>query len=1078
MVKAALKRPITVLVLFVGLLLFSILSLRTVPIDIFPSLNSPTMYVIQQYGGMSAKQMEGFFSTKMQDQFLYVDGVKSVESKNIQGLTLIKLAFYEGTDMAEASAEVAIQVNRCLSFFPPGALPPEVVRFDASSLPIGELVFSTKTRSLNEVFDMASTLIRPLFGKVPGLSAPPPFGSNARSVILKVDPAKLREMNISPEQVVEALAKNNSMTPSGNVRIDSTMFISSVNSQEEKVKDFAEIPIISNGINTIYVKDVAKVEDASDIVADYALVNGKRSVYFPIVKTASASTWDVVQNLRKVMPEMQSLMPSDVHISYEFDQSVFVMNAAKSLMTEGILGAVLTGLMVLLFLRDWRSSLVVVITIPVAVLSAVFFLKLAGQTINMMTLSGLSLAIGILVDQATVTIENIHQHFEMGKSKKLAIQDACMEISFPLLLILLCILAVFAPSFVMSGVPKAMFLPLSLSIAFAMIVSYIAAQTLVPIIANWLLKAEMFQYHHNQPHAHAGLDLDHEETLEIDKHNTEDIKHLEENDFFQRIKIGLLNTLNKWMPKRKPIVIFYFVAVLLLTGFGFVIIGKDMLPHSNAGQLQLRVREPDGTRLEITERNVKTILNIVDSAVHGKVAITSAFVGPVSSNYGHSNLYVFNSGTHEAVIQVQLEESFKANMDDLKDQIRAAIHKQFPRINLSFEPIELTEKLMSQGAATPIEIRVAAKNIKDIESYSTKLIKRLKDVPYLRDIQVAQPLKFPTINIKLDRQRLAQLGLSIDNVSKSISDATASSRYTLKNLWLDDKKQYTYNTQVQIPEYMMNSMEQLQAIPIVPGKMRPVLSDIAAISIDSLPGEYDRSGPRRFVTINANIYKKDLGTATTAVKKAIEDMGVPPTGLVAEVRGMSSLLTETLDSLQTGLIAAIVVILLLLAANYQSFGIAFAILSTAPAVLLGSILMLLITGSTLNLQSYMGIIMSVGVSVANAILIVTNAENLRLEYKDPFKAASVAASIRLRPILMTSLAMIAGMIPMASGLGESGDQSAPLGRAVIGGLIASTAAALYIVPLVYGWIQQNASFKDVSLLAEDEAPVNEPELVV
>jgi multidrug efflux pump subunit AcrB len=1078
MVKAALKRPITILVLFVGLLLFSVISMRSVPIDIFPSLNSPTVYVIQQYGGMSARQMEGFFSTKMQDHFLYVDGLKSIECKNIQGLTLIKLSFYEGTDMAEASAEIAIQVNRCLSFFPPGALPPEVVRFDASSLPIGELVFTSDTKSLNDIFDMAGTLIRPLFGKVPGLSAPPAFGSNARSIILKADPQKLRELNISPEQVVEALGRNNAMTPSGNVRIDSTMFISSVNSQEEKVKDFADIPIISNGVNTIYVHDVARVEDASDLVVDYALVNGKRSVYFPVVKTASASTWDVVQNLRKEIPEMQSLLPPDVHVSYEFDQSVFVINSAKSLMTEGILGAILTGLMVLLFLRDWRSSLVVIITIPVAILSAVFFLKLAGQTINIMTLSGLALAIGILVDQATVTIENIHQHFEMGKNKKKAIQDACTEISFPLLLILLSILAVFAPSFVMSGVPKAMFLPLSLSIAFAMIVSYIAAQTLVPIIANWLLKAEMFQYHHEGFHAHAGLDLDDEETAEVKLHTEQDIKHPEENDFFQRIKVGLLNKLNKWMPKRKPIVILYLVIVLVLTGIGFVIIGKDMLPKSNAGQLQLRVREPDGTRLEITERNVKSILKIIDSAVHGNIAISSAFVGPVSANYGHSNLYVFNSGSHEAVMQVQLDESYKVKMDDLKDQLRLAIGKKFPRISLSFEPIELTEKLMSQGSATPIEVRVAAKNINDMAGYSSKLVEKLKAIPYLRDVQVAQPLKFPTINIRLDRQRLAQLGLSIENVSKSISDATASSRYTLKNLWLDNNKQYTYNTEVQVPEYMMNSLEQLQAIPVVPGKPRPLLSDIASISVDSLPGEYDRSGPRRFLTINANIYKKDLGTATTAVQKAIDEMGTPPQGLVAEVRGMSSLLTETLGSLQNGLLAAIVVILLLLTANYQSFGLAVTILSTAPAVLLGSIAMLLLTGSTLNLQSYMGIIMSVGVSVANAILIVTNAETLRLEYRDPFKAASVAASIRLRPILMTSLAMIAGMIPMASGLGESGDQSAPLGRAVIGGLIASTIAALYIVPLVYGWMQQKASYKDVSLLAETEAePKKQMELV-
>ncbi|HWK07870.1 MAG TPA: efflux RND transporter permease subunit [Puia sp.] len=1068
MVRTALTRPVTILVIFIGLLLFSVIAIRKIPIDIFPTLNLPTIYVIQQYGGMSAKQMEGFFSTRMQDNFLYIDGVKNIECKNTQGLTLIKINFYEGTDMAEASAEAAIQVNRCMAFFPPGALPPEVVRFDASSLPVGELVFSSKTRSLNEIFDMAGTLIRPLFGKVAGLSAPPPFGSNARSVIIKVDPEKLREYNLSPEQVVDALGKNNAMTPSGNIRIDSTMYLSSVNSQEEKVKDFGDIPIVNNGINSITAKDIARVEDAADIVVDYALVNGKRSVYFPIVKTAGASTWNVVQDLRKEIPEMQSLLPDDVQISYEFDQSVFVMNAARSLMTEGILGAILTGLMVLLFLRDWRSSLVVIITIPVAVLSTVLCLKLAGQTINIMTLSGLALAIGILVDQATVTIENIHQHLEMNKTKKKAILDACTEISFPLLLILLCILAVFAPSLVMEGVPKAMFLPLSMSIGFAMIISYVAAQTLVPIIANWLLKEEMFQYHHKGLHAHAGLALDHAEVEEVAVHNREDDQHSPENGFFQRLKMSLLGWLDRQMPRRKGIVIGYVVIALAAVALCLSVIGKDMLPKSNAGQLQLRVRGPNGTRLEITERTTKDILDLISVAVDGHVAISSAFVGTVSPNYGHSNLYVFNSGSHEAVLQVQLDESYKTNIDDLKDRIRKMIADKYPAVAVSFEPIELTEKLMAQGASTPVEVRVAAKNMADIADYSSRLVDKLKAVPFLRDVQVAQPLKLPTLVIRMDRQKLAQMGLSIDNVSRSISDATASSRYTLKNFWLDDSKQYTYNTQVQIPEYIMNSLQQLRSIPIVSGKMRPVLSDVADITIDSLPGEYDREGPRRFVTVSANIYKKDLGTAAAAVQQAMNEMGAPKKGLVAEIKGMSSLLTETLGSLQGGLLAAIVVILLILAANYQSFGLSIAVLATIPAVLLGSMLLLLATGSTLNLQSYMGIIMSVGVSVANAILIVTNAEALRLEYKDSFKAASVAASIRLRPILMTSLAMIAGMIPMASGMGEAGDQSAPLGRAVIGGLAASTFAALFIVPLVYGWIQQKTSFDSVSLMPEGE----------
>ena len=459
MVRAALKRPITVLVLFMGLLMFSIAAIRTIPIDIFPRLNLPAIYVIESYGGMSPQQMEGFFSTRMMDQFLYVNGIKNIESKNIQGLTLIKLSFYETTNMAEASAQVALQVNRASKFFPPGALPPQVIRFDASSLPVGQLVFSSKTKSLKEIYDLVATRIRPMFASVSGLSAPPPFGANSRSIVVNVDPEKLRRFNISPDEVVEAIAKNNSMTPAGNLRIDSLMYVTTVNSLEDNVQEFEDIPIVTNGPSTVFIHDIATVADASDVTVDYALINGKRSVYIPVVKTAEASTWDVVQTLKSKLPEMKNLLPDDVKISYEFDQSVFVINAVKSLMTEGILGAILTGLMVLLFLRDWRSSLVVIITIPVAILSSVLFLNLFGQTINIMTLSGLALAIGVLVDQATVTIENIHQHLEMGKTKRVAILDACEEISFPLLLILLCILAVFAPSFVMTGVPKAMFLP-------------------------------------------------------------------------------------------------------------------------------------------------------------------------------------------------------------------------------------------------------------------------------------------------------------------------------------------------------------------------------------------------------------------------------------------------------------------------------------------------------------------------------------------------------------------------------------------------------------------------------------------
>ncbi|MFI5188332.1 MAG: efflux RND transporter permease subunit [Chitinophagales bacterium] len=1067
MVDFALRRPISTIVLFLGILLFAGISIFSIPIDIFPKLNLPTIYVIEPYGGMSPQQMEGYFATRFQDRFLYVTGIKSIQSKNIQGLTILKLTFHENVDMAEASAQVATQVNRALKFFPPGALPPEVMRFDASSLPVGELVFSSKSRSLQDIYELVATRTRPMFSTVPGLEAPHPLGANARSIVINIDPQKLRSYNISPDEVVEALAKNNVMTPSGNVAIGNTTFITTNNSLERSIEDFGDIPVTTNGLSTVFVHDIARVEDAADITVDYALINGKRSVYLPVVKTADASTWAVVSALKKKLPEIRSLLPDDVKVSYEFDQSVFVINAVKSLVTEGALGAVLTGLMVLLFLRDWRSSLIVIITIPISVISAVLFLKLAGQTINIMSLSGLSLAIGILVDMATVTIENIHQHLEMKKTKQQAIFDACKEISFPLLLILLCILAVFAPSFVMNGVPKAMFLPLSLSIGFAMIISFFAAQTLVPVLTNWILKTGRYKYVPGKEHAHAGLALDSEEVKEINSHLDEEKKHPERNNFFQKVKMAFLKRSEKLHPKKKTWISVYFLVTIVATGLCFYFIGKDMLPRINSGQFQLRIREPDGTRLERTEDATHHILSIIDSTVNNRVSISSAYVGLVPSNYATNNLYVANSGTHEAVIQVGLDENYKPNMDKLKDKLRENIHKVYPEVRLSFEPIELTEKIMSQGSSNPIEVRVAGKNMKDIEEYAELLVQKLKTVSFLRDVQIQQSLKFPSIRINYDRLKVAQMGLNFAEVTRSVTDAIASSRFTEKNQWLDEKVAYTYQVQAEVPQYIMNGESQLASLPLVKGMNRPVLSDIASFSIDTIPGEYDRSGPRRFLTVSANIDKKDLASATTEVQKAIKQIGKLPTGLIMEVRGMSSLLVDTFSSLQSGLLTALIVILLLLAANFQSFKLSLVVLSTTPAVLLGALLMLFITGSTLNLQSYMGIIMAIGVSVANSILIVTNAEVLRPKFKSATEAAKVSASIRLRPILMTSLAMIAGMTPMASGLGEAGDQTAPLGRAVIGGLFASPFAALFIVPLVYSWVQQKASFKSVSLLPEN-----------
>jgi len=1079
LIRLALRKPITILVLVAGLAFFGIGAVRSIKIDIFPNLNLPVIYISHPYGGFTPDQMETYFGKQYVNLLLYVSGVKSIETRNIQGLTLIKLTFYEGTNMAQAAAEVVSYTNRAQASFPPGSQPPFILRFDASTLPVGQLVLSSPTRSNNELQDLANVYVRAQFSSVPGLVAPAPFGGNARTVVIKADPDLLRAHNLSVDQLVQALDLNNQATPSGNVRIGDKNFFTPTNATIETIKDFENIPIYYNGVQNIYLRDVAKVEDAADITAGYALINGKRSVYLPITKSATASTWSVVQDLKKALPRFQAQLPADVKLSYEFDQSTYVINAVKNLLEEGAIGAVLTGLMVLLFLGDIRGATIVIITIPVCVISGILFLSLFGQTINIMTLSGLSLAIGILVDESTVTIENIHQHMAMGKPKALAIWDACREIAFSKLLILFCILAVFAPAFSMSGIPGALFLPLSLAIGFCMVTSYLMAQTFVPVMANWMMKR----------HSHDGkkYDSDEEEfkasglTAASLTHIAEEKEKLMEHGTgeggketrFDRFRKRFLRFTDRMIPFRVPIAIAYIVLGLFGAWLMISHIGRDVLPKSNAGQFQVRLRAPDGTRIEHTELYMLKALNILDTMVgHDNVQVTSAMVGMHGSQFSTNPIYLFMPGPQEAVLQASLKEDFKVNMDQLREDFRAHVAKDMPELKLSFEPIELTDKILSQGSPTPIEISVSGKNKKLNEKYADSLVTLLKRIPYMRDVQIDEAIHYPAININIDRVRAAQLGANANQINRSLIAATSSSRFTDKQVWQDHTSNLSYFVQVQVPENQMTSLHDISETPVLPNQSRPVLGDLASLRQDTVYGENDNLGavPQLFVT--ANLQKTDLGHATADVEKLVKSLGKLPRGLVLDIRGLSNVLTDTLDSLQTGLIVAIIVIFLMLAANFQSFKVSLVTLCTVPAVLLGSLGLLMLTGSTLNLQSYMGMIMSVGVSISNSVLLVTNAEELRLLHGDSIKAAREAAGTRLRPILMTSVAMVVGMIPMASGLGEAGDQAAPLGRAVIGGLIASTFAALFILPLIFAGVQKKTSIKSVSLDPSDKESVH------
>lgn len=1067
MIKGALQKPITILVIVAGLFFFGINAVRTIKIDIFPDLNLPVIYVSHPYGGFTPNQMEAYFGKQYVNLLLFVSGVKSIETKNIQGLTLIKVTFYEGTNMAQAAAEVTSYTNRAQASFPQGSQPPFILRFDASTLPVGQLVLSSATRSNNELLDYALVYVRSSFTSIPGLVAPAPFGGNQRTIVIKIDPNALRAHNLTPDQIVAALRENNQNTPAGNVRIGDYNYLAPSNTTIKKVADFGNIPLYKNGIQTVFMHDVATVEDAADITNGYALINGKRSVYLPITKSATASTWDVVQNLKKAIPRFQALLPPDVKLSFVFDQSIYVINAVKSLAEEGAIGAVLTGLMVLLFLGDRRGALIVILTIPTCIISAIFFLSLFHQTINIMTLSGLSLAIGILVDESTVTIENIHQHFDMGKPKALAIWDACKEIAFPKLLILFCILAVFAPAFTMTGIPGALFLPLALAIGFSMIISYLLAQTFVPIMANWM----MVNKHEDHSHADGfALEDEGEPWEQKEKAMKKALEHTEgKATRFDKFRDSFMVLMDKMLPRRKLLVTVYVIGAFGLAFLLFNIIGRDVLPKVNSGTFQVRLRAPDGTRLERTEVVAIKAQDILGQIVgKNNIAITSTFVGSHPSSFSTNPIYLFMAGPQEAVMQVSLAEDYKVNLDDLKEKFRYQVAKQLPGIKLSFEPIELTDKILSQGSPTPIEIALSGKNKKQNQEYAFKVLDKLKEIKYLRDAQIGQSFNYPTIDINIDRQRAAQLGVGLNDISRSLVASTSSSRFTEKNNWIDEKAGLSYQVQVQVPEYQMASLNDIREIPVSADRARPVLGDVADVKTGVSNGENDNIGAIPTLSVTANINKKDLGTATDDVQKAIASLGALPRGLTIELRGMSQTLTATLDSLQSGLIVAILVIFLMLAANFQSFKMSLVVLSTVPAVLFGSLFLVKITGATLNLQSYMGMIMSVGVSISNAVLLITNAEELRMHNGDALKSAREAVALRLRPILMTSLAMIVGMIPMASGLGEGGDQTSPLGRAVIGGLIASTFAALLILPLVFAWVQGNTTTQSVSLDPEDK----------
>jgi multidrug efflux pump subunit AcrB len=1039
LIRLALRRPITIIVIVVAIALSSILAVQRTRIDIFPTLDLPIIYVAQPYGGMSPQQMEGFISYYYEYHFLYINGIESVEAKSIQSTALLRLSFHPGTNMSEALAQTVSYVNRAHAFMPPGTVSPFVIRFDAGTLPVGYLVFSSPSRTLSEIQDLALNRVRPVFATLPGVSSPPPFGGNQRTIVIEVNPQKLLAYGLSPDNVVQALTTGNSIQPAGNADIGTTNTLVTTDSTVTQINDLLDIPLHPGAGASVYLRDIGSVKDTSDVLAGYALLNGKRTIYIPVTKRPDASTITVVNEVRESIERFQSLIPQDIKITYEFDQSQYVRAALLSVLREGLIGSGLTGLMIFLFLGDWRGSLIVVITIPFALLMAVVLLRLTGQTINIMTLGGLALAVGVLVDEGTVLMENIHVHLAQGEKKAQAILAASREVAIPRLLAMLSVLAVFLPSFFMTGPAQSLFVPLSLAVGFSMGASYLLSSSLVPVLANWILKR--------------GKDeAEHPKEERFDRFRKRFQRVLERITEFPKLLLGA----------------YAVVAVVIIMLLG-PRLAEEIFPSSASTQFRLRIDAPDGTRVAVTEALVQKVLSaITREAGAGDLETTLGYIGTQPSSYPINTVFLWTSGPQQAIINVGLRPGASISLRSFEENLRQELLLEFPGTRFSFDPGDLISQTLSFGAPSSAEVAITGPQYADVQSYANRVQQELAKVKELRDVEFEEPLRYPTVNVHVDRVLAAQLGATANDVGVAVVSATASSRFIAPNYWRDPKSGVSYQVQVQVPQAGMTSLKDIQTIPVNSSTgAHPLLSQVADVQSTTVPGELDRQNGMWMIIASANVGNNDFAQAAKEINRAIAKAGQAPRGVTTQVRGQVSALKQIFTELAIGLTLAVIVILLLLTANFQSFRLALVVISSVPAVLVGAILMLLLTGTTLNLESFMGTIMAIGVAVANAILLVTFAEQSRRNGADPVSAARTAAAERLRPVLMTSLAMIAGMIPMALAFGQGSEETAPLGRAVIGGLFAATLATLFLLPTVFGIVQKRASLKSPSLDPED-----------
>jgi multidrug efflux pump subunit AcrB len=1048
LVRIALARPLTFIVMAVLITLIGPLAAFRTPVDILPDINIPVISVVWQYQGLPARDMAGriiyYYERSLTTT---VNNVEHIESQSMTGVGVVKIFFQPGTDIRTATAQVTSISQTVLKQMPPGITPPQILNYSASTVPILQLAFSSPSLGEQKIYDTAQNFIRPALATVPGAATPSPYGGKVRQIQIDLDPGALQSKGLSAEDVENAIASQNQIIPAGTAKIGKFEYDVQLNDSPEAFDDLNNLPIRTVGGATIYVRDVAHVRDGSPPQANIVRVDGARSVLMTVLKSGSASTLAIVAGVRAILPRLQATLPPSLKVEAIGDQSIFVKAAVSGVIREGVIAAALTSLMILLFLGSWRSSLIIAVSIPLAILCSITALSALGQTLNVMTLGGLSLAVGILVDDATVTIESVNYHLELGKPIQTAILDGGRQIVTPAFVSLLCICIVFVPMFFLPGVAGFLFVPLAEAVVFAMIASFILSRTLVPTLANYLLGSQ------GGGHEREVME-DHDAQARQAKSANPLVRFQHRFEAaFERFRGAYRGLLELALESRRGFVV-GFLAVILLS-FGLLpFLGRDFFPYIDAGQINLHVRAPTGTRIEETavefdhiERTIRTVIPPDQ---------LGAVVDNIGIPFSGTNVAYSNTGTigpQDGDILISLKEGHSPTADFVR-KLREDLPVAYPGTTFSFLPADIISQILNFGAPAPIDVQVTGPDNAANLAYIQTAMKRLRTVPGIADVRLAQATNYPELRVNVDRTRAGELGVSERDVTNSLSTELAGSGQTAPAYWLNPRNGVSYPIVAQTPQYRMDSMSDLAGVPITGASgAYQVLGAIAGVERDDTDAVISHYDIAPAYDVFATTQGRDLGAVATDIDKILKDMTAQaPKGAVVTVRGQIQTMNSAFGGLLFGLLGAIVLIYLIMVVNFQSWLDPFVIVTALPAALAGIVWSLFATGTALSVPALTGAIMTMGVATANSILVVSFCREQLERSGDAVQAAIEAGFTRFRPVLMTALAMIIGMAPMALALGEGGEQNAPLGRAVIGGLAFATIATLLFVPVVFSLV--------------------------